>query len=140
MKGRFWGIFLPALFFLLWFSSQIADSQGLSTEGKDFWVGYLTNWLQSSNNPIVLELYISADDTTHGTVTMPLQPAFTPVDFTVLPNSTKKVLIPASLAMVRFAQGLRPGLLACRPFRAIIILSLLQERLLVLPQRCGWFA
>lgn len=87
--------------FLLFFSSIAIQSnaQGLSTEGKDFWVGYLTNWLQSSNNPVVLELYISAEDTTRGTVTMPRQSSFIPIDFEVYPNTTKKIIIPTSLAM-----------------------------------------
>jgi len=74
-------------------------AQGISTEGKDFWVGYMTNWLQSANNPVILELYISADDTTSGVVTIPTQGAFTPITFEVFPNSTRKILIPTALAM-----------------------------------------
>jgi gliding motility-associated-like protein len=76
-----------------------ATGQGISTEGKDFWVGYLTNWLQSSNNPVILELYISADDTTRGTVTMPRQASLAPMAFEVFPNTTKKITIPTSLGM-----------------------------------------
>ena len=98
MKKHFWGIFLLAFISLL-LNLQKAYSQGLSTEGKDFWVGYLTNWHQGSDNPIILELYISAEDTTKGTVTMPRQSAFTPIDFIVYPNSTRKIVIPTNLAM-----------------------------------------
>ncbi len=89
------------IFFLLCLSMnmQRIHGQGLSTEGKDFWVGYLTNWLQNPNNPVILELYISADDTTSGTVTIPRQPAFTPINFTVYPNVTKRIVIPTNLAM-----------------------------------------
>ena len=86
------------LFIIFSMSGQLF-AQGLSTEGKDFWVGYMTNWLQSSNNPVILELYISADDTTRGTVTMPRQPAFTPIDFEIYPDATKKITIPTSMAM-----------------------------------------
>ena len=74
-------------------------AQGISTEGKDFWVGYLANWIVGSNNPIILELYISADDTTRGVVTMPRQGAFAPIEFEVFPNITKIITIPTSLAM-----------------------------------------
>lgn len=73
--------------------------QGLSTEGKDFWVGYLTNWLQNTNNPVILELYISADDTTSGVVNMPGQIAFSSIPFEVYPNVTKKIQIPTALGM-----------------------------------------
>lgn len=79
--------------------SQFTLGQGLSTEGKDFWVGFMSNWNQSNNNPIILELYISANDTTSGTVTMPRQSGFTPISFKVYPNTTSKILIPTSLAM-----------------------------------------
>ncbi len=100
MKKQSRGIvFLIFLILAITSNSYKIHGQGLSTEGKDFWVGYLTNWLQNPNNPIILELYISADDTTSGTVTMPRQPAFTPIDFTVYPNVTKKIAIPTNLAM-----------------------------------------
>ncbi|MDZ7605683.1 MAG: gliding motility-associated C-terminal domain-containing protein [Cyclobacteriaceae bacterium] len=80
-------------------SSNNLKAQGISTEGKEFWVGFMTNWLQDSGNPVILELYISADDTTSGVVTMPLQPLFAPIPFTVYPNVTRQLNIPASLAM-----------------------------------------
>lgn len=76
-----------------------SNAQGISTEGKDFWVGFMTNWNQSSNNPVILELYISADDSTSGTVTMPIQTAFAPINFEVYPNQTRKITISTSLAM-----------------------------------------
>ena len=74
-------------------------AQGLSTEGKDFWVGYLSNWLQNENNPVILELYISANDSTSGTVSMPRQSAFTPITFQVFPGSTRKITIPTFYGM-----------------------------------------
>lgn len=76
-----------------------SNAQGLSTEGKDFWVGYLTNWDPSSNNPVILELYISADDTTSGAVTMPEIASFSPIEFVVYPNTTRIIPIPTNLAM-----------------------------------------
>ena len=79
--------------------SNNLKAQGISTEGKEFWVGFMTNWLQSPDNPVILELYISADDTTSGVITMPLQPQFTPIPFIVYPNVTRQINIPTSLAM-----------------------------------------
>ncbi|MCK5281510.1 MAG: PKD domain-containing protein, partial [Cyclobacteriaceae bacterium] len=90
------------LFFLLYViscSTILIFAQGISTEGKDFWVGYLANWDPSSSNPVILELYISADDTTSGTVTMPKLASFSPIEFEVYPNTTRKILIPTNLAM-----------------------------------------
>lgn len=78
---------------------QKSNAQGISTEGKDFWVSFMTNWHQSDSNPVVLEIYISADDTTRGTVTMPRIQSFAPISFEVLPNATRKIVIPTSLAM-----------------------------------------
>ncbi len=98
------GVFFKNSFFaivLLVFMSLPFSSfgQGLSTEGKDFWVGYLTNWNPSANNPVILELYISADDTTSGTVTMPRQSSFAAINFVVYPNAVRKITIPTNLAM-----------------------------------------
>ena len=87
------------LFILLACTSIQSHGQGISTEGKDFWVGFMTNWLQGSSNPVILELYISANDTTHGTVTMPLEPLFSTIDFEVFPNATKRIVISRPLAM-----------------------------------------
>ncbi len=99
MKKRFWGILILVWLSFLLLNPQKAQGQGLSTEGKDFWVGYMTNWLQSLGNPVILELYISADDTVKGTVTMPRQSAFIPIDFTVYPNAVRRIMIPTGLAM-----------------------------------------
>lgn len=81
---------------------QHVCAQGISTEGKEFWVGFMTNWLQSNNNRPILELYISADDSTSGTVTMPRESAFPTINFEVYPNETRKLTISTTLAM---AQG-----------------------------------
>lgn len=75
-----------------------ASAQNLSTEGDDFWVGFMDNWLQSNNNPIILEIYLSADDTTQGVIEMPLVNAFQPIEFTVIPGATTKLVIPSELA------------------------------------------
>ena len=73
-------------------------AQNLSTEGDDFWFGFMDNWLQSTNNPIILEIYISAEDTTLGMLEMPLVNAFQPIEFTVIPGATTKLIIPSELA------------------------------------------
>ncbi len=85
------------LFLVLWCVNISTYAQGLSTEGKDFWVGYMTSWNPSNN--VILELYISADDTTRGTVTMPQQSLFNAIEFEVFPNVTKKIIVSTNLAM-----------------------------------------
>lgn len=97
MRRIFWLLLINMFVCLL--PAKEALAQGISTEGKDFWVGFLTNWLQSSNNPVVLELYISADDSTSGTVSIPKNPSFSPVSFNVYPNQTRIIQIPTSLGM-----------------------------------------
>jgi gliding motility-associated-like protein len=74
-------------------------SQNLSTEGNDFWLGFMDNWLQDPNNPIILEIYISAVDTTSGVLDMPRLNQFTPIQFTVIPGATTKLTLPSSIAM-----------------------------------------
>ena len=94
---------VKALFFILGFTITLAtteiQAQGISTEGKDFWVGFMSNWDRGSSNPIILELYVSADDSTRGTVTMPRIPAFAPINFEVYPNETRRIVISTLLAM-----------------------------------------
>ena len=68
--------------------------QNLSTEGDDFWVGFLQNWDVGSNNPIILEIYISANDSTRATIEMPLKSAFQTIDTLVLPDQTLRLVIP----------------------------------------------
>ena len=58
----------------------------------------MDNWLQNSGNPIILEIYISADDTTNGVLEIPLQSNFAPVEFTVLPGITTRLEVPSELA------------------------------------------
>ena len=60
--------------------------QNLSTEGDDFWVGFLQNWDVGPGNPIILEIYISANDSTRATIKMPLKSAFQTIDTLVLPD------------------------------------------------------
>jgi len=89
-------------FFLLlagMLAGRPAAAQTLTTEGREFWLGYLDNWLQDPNNPIILELYISADDTTAGTVTIPMAGGSPLTPFTVIPGVTTVLTIPANVAM-----------------------------------------
>ncbi|MEQ8532250.1 MAG: IgGFc-binding protein, partial [Imperialibacter sp.] len=65
----------------------------------------MDNWLQDPNNPIRLELYISADDTTSGIVDMPLVSGWQPLQFTVIPGVTTSLSVPANVAMA-FGSGL----------------------------------
>lgn len=58
----------------------------------------MDNWLQNTDNPIILEIYISAVDTTTGKVEMPRNLAFIPVEFQVVPGVTTRIELPQSLA------------------------------------------
>ncbi len=75
-------------------------SQNLSTEGDDFWLGFMENWLQNPDNPIILEIYISADDSTNVHLEMPhYNGSFTPLDTLILPDRSVKIIIPTHLGM-----------------------------------------
>jgi gliding motility-associated-like protein len=91
------------MIFILVVSGTLCNGQGLSTEGTDFWVGFMNNWEQDiANNPIILEVYITADSTTSGVLKIPKNASFTPINFTVIPGVATKIAIPSSVAM---AQG-----------------------------------
>lgn len=77
---------------------SVAHAQNLSTEGTDFWFGFMDNWLQDPDNPIILELYISADDTTSGVVEIPRKLDFVPIEFQVNPGITTRIELPANIA------------------------------------------
>lgn len=84
------------LFLLLLFSSVgYVSSQDITTEGKDFWLGFMEN--REQNGDIVLEIYISATDSTGGIVSLPL--ANWSQEFTVNDNSTVLVTVPTDLGM-----------------------------------------
>ncbi|HLF34911.1 MAG TPA: gliding motility-associated C-terminal domain-containing protein [Cyclobacteriaceae bacterium] len=77
------------------------SAQNISTEGDDFWIGFMENWLQDEDNPILLEIYISADDTTQALIEIPgMSGAFPPLTITVVPGRSSIVPIPTELAMV----------------------------------------
>jgi gliding motility-associated-like protein len=91
---------LAVTMFLSFFGMPEGIAQNLSTEGDDFWVGFMENWLQDVNNPIILEIYISADDSTRAHISMPLkESAFQAIDTLVLPDQTVRIVIPTELAM-----------------------------------------
>jgi len=87
------------IFATVLFSAGVSRGQNLSTEGDDFWIGFMDNWLQDPANPIVLEIYISADDSTRAHIDMPLLLNFIPVDTLVLPDKTVRITIPTHLGM-----------------------------------------
>jgi len=84
--------------------------QNLSTEGDDFWVGFLQNWDVGPNNPIILEIYISANDSTRASIEMPLKSAFHAIDTMVLPDQTLRLEIPTDLAMSTPANSSQNGI------------------------------
>ncbi len=60
----------------------------------------MDNWLQDPANPIILEIYISADDTTRALIEMPLYlNGFSPLDTLILPDRTVRIVIPTQLGM-----------------------------------------
>jgi gliding motility-associated-like protein len=87
------------LFTLIHFATGTSKGQNLSTEGDDFWIGFMDNWLQDPANPIILEIYISADDSTRAHIEMPHFSNFNPVDTLILPDRTVRILIPTHLGM-----------------------------------------
>lgn len=89
-------------YFLLIFIYSISTfnfllyAQNLSTEGKDFWLGFMEN---HETSQIDLEIYISATDTTSGIVEMPFYNWTS--SFVTYPGITAKVTVPTSFAMNR---------------------------------------
>lgn len=92
---------LYTLIFVLLCTSGGANAQNLSTEGTDFWLGFMNSWQQNSDDPSVLEIYISADDTTSGFVDIPLMANFSRTSFEVLPGIATSIIIP----LAAMAQG-----------------------------------
>ena len=73
-----------------------AQAQGsYSTVGTDFWLGFMNNHGLIKNNP-KLNLLISGETATTGTVSIPLQGWSTA--FTVSPNTTTIVILPLAIA------------------------------------------
>jgi gliding motility-associated-like protein len=69
-------------------------SQDITTEGTDFWFGFMEN---HDVFDIRLEIYISAGTSTQGTVTIPLLDWSE--EFTVEVNATTLITVPTDLAM-----------------------------------------
>jgi gliding motility-associated-like protein len=106
---RFFYIFIFGIVICSGFR-QNSFGQNLSTEGDDFWVGFLQNWDVGSNNPIILEIYISANDSTRARIEMPLKSAFQTVDTLVLPDRTLRLEIPTYLGMSTPANSSQNGI------------------------------
>ena len=81
--------------FISIYQSQQSIAQDITTEGKDFWLGFMEN--REENGAIVLEIYISASDSTGGIVSLPL--ANWSQEFSVNDNSTVLVTVPTNLGM-----------------------------------------
>lgn len=94
-----------ALISLLIFSS-VDDANGqdvIPTKGKEFWIGFMQNFEVDPGNES-LDLFITSDLNTTGTVTIPLQGWSQ--DFVVVANQTSTVTIPNNIAENLQAQGL----------------------------------
>ncbi|NJL14431.1 MAG: hypothetical protein HC913_16425 [Microscillaceae bacterium] len=75
----FWGV-LPA------------SAQGISTEGTEFWMGFMEN----NGPPDALDLFITAKESTSGLVSLPL--GGWSQAFSVSANGTVKITLPTNLA------------------------------------------
>ncbi len=80
--------FLFLLLLLFCISPQHSQGQSLSTEGKDFWMGFTQNF----GDPEALDLFITSRKATSGTVSIPLA-GFTR-NFNVTANGTVKITLP----------------------------------------------
>jgi gliding motility-associated-like protein len=70
----------------------------------------MENWLQNPGNPIILEIYISANDSTRAIIEMPLKSNFTTIDTLVLPDQTLRLVVPTSIAMTTASNPDRNGI------------------------------
>lgn len=71
-----------------------SPGQNISTEGEDFWLGFMENHEAA---PIELEIFISSNDTTAGKVEIPYYNWVQ--NFFSYPGTTAKVTVPTSIAM-----------------------------------------
>lgn len=86
--------FLIPFFIFIIITSTELFAQNVSTEGKDFWLGFMEN---HETHQIDLEIFISSADTTSGIVEMPYYNWSS--SFTSYPGVTAKVTVPTSYAM-----------------------------------------
>ncbi len=81
--------------------------QNLSTEGKDFWFGFMNNWDRDpADVPISLEVYVSAVDTTQGVLSIPNLSGFQPVNFEVVPGLATRISLNTQEAMAGDESGI----------------------------------
>jgi gliding motility-associated-like protein len=86
-----------ALLFCCILSSSLALGQGaIPTKGKEFWVGFLQNWESIPSENEQLNLFITSDQNTTGTVEVPGQGWSQ--NFTITANQTTTVTIPNGIA------------------------------------------
>jgi gliding motility-associated-like protein len=68
---------------------QFAQAQSFNTKGVDFWFGFMENL---TNSGLSLDVYISSEYATSGTIDIPLSGWST--TFTVVPGTATKVILP----------------------------------------------
>ena len=88
--------FFVSIVYLLFVSHIELFAQNVSTEGKDFWLGFMEN---HETSQIDLEIFISSDDSTSGIVEMPFYNWSE--TFYSYPGITAKITVPVNLAMNR---------------------------------------
>ncbi len=81
--------------FLLLLPLSKTFGQVISTEGKEFYAGFMQ--IQTASGANTLRFVISSRLGASGTISMPTRPSFTPISFVVPPNGTFTTVPPASL-------------------------------------------
>lgn len=90
---RPWLILLACIIF----STNYSHSQSLTTEGKDFWFGFMEN--NGGINGLFMQVHISTKDTTNGIIEMPLENW--EMSFSIKGDTTLQIDVPTNLAMRR---------------------------------------
>ncbi len=85
--------------FILLLLSGLAKSQGFTTKGTDFWLGFIENYLgDDTTHSDRMKVYVTTDNqAATGTISLPL--GGWSVNYSIAANSTYEVTIPTNLAM-----------------------------------------
>jgi gliding motility-associated-like protein len=84
------------LFIVILVAMKVQAQEPTSSLGKDFWLGFMNNNDSMWTDDRQLKLFISSENATTGTVSIPLQGWST--TFSIVPNTTTTVNIPNNIA------------------------------------------
>jgi hypothetical protein len=93
------------LFCALWIASgSLAHAQRFTTKGTDFWLAFM-DAVKFGRDTIQLNVYISSDVATSGTISMPL--AGWSLPFTVAAGSVTTIAVPTTTALVKGTESIQ---------------------------------